>query len=46
MDLDNDSDWDKADRSITLATGSIAPEPIALIPDGVSGNVKLTPLGN
>ncbi|MDP6264965.1 MAG: hypothetical protein QGG98_06940 [Pseudomonadales bacterium] len=43
MDLDNDSDWDKADRSITLATGSIAPEPIALIPDGSDPIILIGP---
>jgi|TARA_B100002003_G_scaffold247265_1_gene278468 type IV pilus assembly protein PilY1 len=33
LDVDEDGDKDKTDRSLTLSTSSIAPEPFALVPE-------------
>ncbi|MBV1878159.1 MAG: VWA domain-containing protein [Pseudomonadales bacterium] len=43
VDNDDDDVLSKSDRSVTLATGSIAPEPIALIPDGVDPLILIGP---
>ena len=43
LDFDNDGDLDASDRPKVLATGSIAPEPIALVPDGADPIILIGP---
>jgi type IV pilus assembly protein PilY1 len=43
LDFDNDGVLEKIDRHTLLATGSIAPEPIALIPDGADPIILIGP---
>jgi type IV pilus assembly protein PilY1 len=43
LDFDNDGDLDVTDRPKALATGSIAPEPIALVPDGADPIILIGP---
>lgn len=43
LDFDNDGDLEADDRQIVLATGSIAPEPMALIPEGSDPVILIGP---
>ena len=43
LDFDNDGDLEVDDRQIVLATGSIAPEPMALIPEGSDPVILIGP---
>ena len=43
LDMDEDGDEEKNDRSSNLATSSIAPEPFALIPDGADPLILIGP---